>query len=161
TGGGKLKRARDVLTWTFTKEQSKVILARMERLKTLVQIALENDHLFVLTFLDTSFILIHPSKLTREIEKQTRVTASHTSTIRQQDLPRMESKLDRLSQAHHTQEWERHIQLMEWLSPLDFAAQHSDMIRRRQEGTGEWFLKSTQFSKWFQGPRETLFCPGI
>jgi hypothetical protein len=47
TDGGRLKKAREALLWKFTKEEVDGILARMERLKTLVGIALQMDHLYV------------------------------------------------------------------------------------------------------------------
>ncbi|OCL01946.1 hypothetical protein AOQ84DRAFT_199979 [Glonium stellatum] len=50
---------------------------------------------------------------------------------------------------------------MQWLSPIDFAAQQYDIISRKEEGTGQWFLDSAQFHAWQQGPDRTLFCPGI
>ena len=45
TDGGRLKKAGDALMWKFKKEEVAGILARMERLKTLVEIALQMDHL--------------------------------------------------------------------------------------------------------------------
>lgn len=42
TDGGRLKNA---LIWKFKKEEVDAILAQMERLKTLTQIALQMDHL--------------------------------------------------------------------------------------------------------------------
>ncbi|KAL9048114.1 MAG: hypothetical protein Q9162_007855 [Coniocarpon cinnabarinum] len=50
---------------------------------------------------------------------------------------------------------------MQWLSPIDFTAQQSDIISRRQDGTAQWFLESLKFKSWLQGPDKTLFCPGI
>jgi hypothetical protein len=50
---------------------------------------------------------------------------------------------------------------MEWLSPTDFPAQQHDIITRRQEGTGQWFLDSLKFKRWLQGSDKTLFCPGM
>lgn len=50
---------------------------------------------------------------------------------------------------------------MEWLSPTDFSDQQHDIIARRQEGTGQWFLDSFEFKRWLQGSDKTLFCPGI
>ena len=46
TGGGKMK-VGDALVWKFKKEEIASILGRMERLKTLVQVALQMDHLLV------------------------------------------------------------------------------------------------------------------
>ncbi len=39
--------------------------------------------------------------------------------------------------------------------------QQSDLIGRRQEGTGQWLLVSKQFKDWVNGNGETLLCPGI
>jgi Cdc6-like AAA superfamily ATPase len=50
---------------------------------------------------------------------------------------------------------------MEWLSPTDFPTQQHDIITRRQEGTGQWFLDSPKFKRWLQGSDKTLFCSGI
>jgi hypothetical protein len=50
---------------------------------------------------------------------------------------------------------------MEWLSLTDFPAQQHDIITRREEGTGQWFLDSQEFKRWLQGSDKTLFCPGI
>lgn len=51
--------------------------------------------------------------------------------------------------------------VLDWLSRTTHRAQHNDIIRRRQEGTGVWFLSSHQFIEWLSGPPRTLFCPGI
>lgn len=45
TGGGQLKKFGRALVWKFKKEELDAILARMERLKTLIEIALQIDHL--------------------------------------------------------------------------------------------------------------------
>jgi hypothetical protein len=45
TDGGRLKKAGEALMWKFRKEEVASILAQIERLKGLVGIALEMDHL--------------------------------------------------------------------------------------------------------------------
>jgi hypothetical protein len=45
TDGGRLKKAGDILMWKFKKEEVDSILGRIGRLKSLVQIALQRDHL--------------------------------------------------------------------------------------------------------------------
>lgn len=47
TGGGKMKKVGEALVWKFKKEEIASILGRMERLKTLVQVALQMDHVSV------------------------------------------------------------------------------------------------------------------
>lgn len=51
--------------------------------------------------------------------------------------------------------------ILDWLSPVDYAAQQSDFVSRRQAGTGQWLLDSTEFQEWLKTDKNTLFCPGI
>jgi hypothetical protein len=51
--------------------------------------------------------------------------------------------------------------VLDWLTPVDFAVQQSDIISRRQEGTGTWFTDSPEFLSWVHVGNRTLFCPGI
>jgi Cdc6-like AAA superfamily ATPase len=51
--------------------------------------------------------------------------------------------------------------VVKWISPTDYPAQQSDIIGRRQEGTGQWFLDAPEFATWLSEPKGTLFCPGI
>ncbi|OCK92309.1 ankyrin, partial [Cenococcum geophilum 1.58] len=113
TEGGRLKKTGEALVWKFKKEEIASILARMERLKTLVEIALQMDHF----------------KLSQAIK-------------------------DDMDHA-------KHDKLMAWISPMDFPAQQSDFIGRRQEGTGQWFLDAPEFKVWLHQPKKTLLCPGI
>jgi len=61
----------------------------------------------------------------------------------------------------NAQSLQQHHTIMEWLSLTDFPAQQRDIISRRQEGTGQWFLDTPEFKRWLQGSDKTLFCPGI
>jgi Cdc6-like AAA superfamily ATPase len=54
-----------------------------------------------------------------------------------------------------------HENILEWLTPINYAPQQSDYIRRRQQGTGQWLLNSTEFQTWLNNGKQTLFCPGI
>ncbi len=46
-------------------------------------------------------------------------------------------------------------------TPFDYVDQHNDFIRRRQPGTGQWFLASPEYQAWRDGDKQALFCPGI
>jgi hypothetical protein len=59
------------------------------------------------------------------------------------------------------QEDEDRQKILEWLSPTNFPTQQHDIISQRQDGTAQWFLASTEFKKWLDGPDKVLFCPGI
>jgi hypothetical protein len=47
TTGHGLRKIGQVLAWKFTKEEVMALLSQIERIKSLVQIALEMDHMFV------------------------------------------------------------------------------------------------------------------
>jgi Cdc6-like AAA superfamily ATPase len=51
--------------------------------------------------------------------------------------------------------------LLEWISSSDYPAQQSDIIKCRQEGTGQWFLDEPKVARWLDDAKTTLFCPGI
>ena len=61
----------------------------------------------------------------------------------------------------HTQHNQEQEAILNWLTPTDYAAQQSDFIVRRQEGTGQWLLDSDEFKTWLETDKQTLFCPGI
>lgn len=63
----------------------------------------------------------------------------------------MKSKLDRGED----------IKILNWLTPIDYGPQQTDYIRRRQPGTGQWLLDSTEYQEWLSTDKQTLFCPGI
>ncbi|KAL8941302.1 MAG: hypothetical protein Q9216_002321 [Gyalolechia sp. 2 TL-2023] len=37
----------------------------------------------------------------------------------------------------------------------------ADIISKTREGTGAWFIQSTQFRRWISSPKATIWCPGI
>ncbi|KAI0412872.1 ankyrin repeat-containing domain protein [Xylaria grammica] len=51
--------------------------------------------------------------------------------------------------------------ILHWLSQIDFADQQTDLLRRREPGTGEWLLASSKYRSWIKSRRRTLFCPGV
>lgn len=59
------------------------------------------------------------------------------------------------------QEQQYHREVLDWLTPTDYATQQSDFISRRQKGTGQWFLESQEYQNWVTTKSEALFCPGI
>lgn len=61
------------------------------------------------------------------------------------------------------QEDQKRQDILNWLSPVDdlHSQQQFDFLRRRQDGTGLWFLQSNEFQDWLHGEKKTLFCPGI
>ena len=53
------------------------------------------------------------------------------------------------------------LELLNWLSPLNFAAQHNQHRQSRCYGTGQWFLESDHFRAWSETKFPVLWCPGL
>ncbi|RYP05212.1 hypothetical protein DL765_009909 [Monosporascus sp. GIB2] len=53
------------------------------------------------------------------------------------------------------------LELLDWISPVDYGHQQSDFLRRRQPGTGQWLLDSEEYQTWLKRSKQTLYCPGI
>jgi len=87
--------------------------------------------------------LTERSKLSQAIKDDTNVVRAHVAMVQQY------------------QDNAKHSKMAKWLSPTDYPAQQSDIIRRKQEGTGQWFLDAPEFASWLGRPKGTLFCPGI
>ncbi|KAF3031163.1 hypothetical protein E8E12_000410 [Didymella heteroderae] len=129
-----LNKTAKTLLWKYIRDDAERILLRIERLKSLVQIALELDHF----------------KLSQAIKSCVRSLQDDNKTIRAG-----------VGAIQQDQDRQRHRLIMDWLSSDDFEAQHADLIARRQANTGVWFLDSSEFTEWIHGASQTLFCPGI
>ncbi|KAL6406243.1 hypothetical protein AUP68_10413 [Ilyonectria robusta] len=53
------------------------------------------------------------------------------------------------------------VEILDWLTPIDYGPLQSDYLRRRQPATGNWLLGSEEFLGWLAASKQTLFCPGI
>ena len=53
------------------------------------------------------------------------------------------------------------LKILDWLTYTDYGRQQTDHFKRRQPGTGQWFLNSQEYESWAEEPRKTLFCPGM
>lgn len=56
---------------------------------------------------------------------------------------------------------EQDKELLNWLTHVDYGPQHSDYLRRRQPGAGQWLLDCDTYQRWVEEPGQRLFCPGI
>ncbi|EXK78267.1 hypothetical protein FOQG_17045 [Fusarium oxysporum f. sp. raphani 54005] len=73
-----------------------------------------------------------------------------TSAIRE-NTTHTRAKLDR----------KEDVEILDWLTPIDYGPQQSDYLSRRQPETGNWLLQSEEFLDWLAASNKTLFCPGI
>ncbi|KAJ0417684.1 purine and uridine phosphorylase [Aspergillus carlsbadensis] len=51
--------------------------------------------------------------------------------------------------------------ILNWLTPTDYNPQQADHLRRREPNTGQWLLRSTEYTHWMKTAGQILFFPGI
>ncbi|KAJ7681672.1 hypothetical protein B0H17DRAFT_58006 [Mycena rosella] len=67
-----------------------------------------------------------------------------------------------VSQQHRRdQDTAQRMQVIAWLSPINFFLRHADIAAARQPGTGGWLLENPRFKKWVSDSGGRLWCPGI
>ncbi|KAF2752630.1 hypothetical protein EJ05DRAFT_490767 [Pseudovirgaria hyperparasitica] len=109
TNESGITKLGQTIMWKLKKEEIESILLRIERLKTLVQIVLELDHL----------------KLSQALKTGIHTVQNDTQAVKQN------------TDAFWSVEEKRQVDsLTEWISTPNYPAQQSDIISARQEDTG-------------------------
>ncbi|OJJ40823.1 hypothetical protein ASPWEDRAFT_235243 [Aspergillus wentii DTO 134E9] len=52
-------------------------------------------------------------------------------------------------------------EILNWLTPVDYELEQSNIFSRHEPGTGRWLLDSEEYQAWASQTMQTLFCPGI
>src|SRR6201999_479064 len=55
---------------------------------------------------------------------------------------------------------QEHETILKWLPPTEYATQQSEYLRKREPGTSQWVLESTEFREWLETDTQPLFCHG-
>ncbi|KAF4119675.1 Ankyrin repeat [Geosmithia morbida] len=131
---GSVSRLGKSLMWPFKSGEFRDTITVIDRQKSLLLLALENDHF----------------ALSKEIRENTR-------TI----LVGMDGVKENLQQMTERNDAKDRLAVINWIPAADYGSQQCDFISRRQKGTGEWLLTSHEFRAWKKGDQGALFCPGM
>jgi hypothetical protein len=61
---------------------------------------------------------------------------------------------------HQDQERQVRNELLEWLTPVNYDAQHHEHLSKRSPESGKWFLEHPHFQQLLNGNEKTLLCQG-
>lgn len=53
----------------------------------------------------------------------------------------------------HSQMSVHQKEVLDWISPMDYAPQQSDIFSRREPGNGGWLLESDEYNSWVKGDK--------
>ncbi|KAJ7589687.1 hypothetical protein C8J56DRAFT_939310, partial [Mycena floridula] len=132
---GKVSRAwQTVVTWPLLdKADVTDLLLQVERLKTLIGLVLQGDHI----------------ALSREIHRNTEAL--------KESMGEMSRQVDGVTRKLDDQEFRA---FLNWLSSLDFQQTQKKVFSQHTTGTGKWFLEAPEFRQWIKGSVRLLWCPG-
>ena len=149
-------RLLTTLLWPFQEREVRELLTLVEREKSLLQLALANNSRKLL------------QEIKRTADENSAQLESLTNLLEATSLEtshQLRSITRGLTDLHNSQDGRDESRtrqaMLEWLSPVDHAAQQSDFLSRRQPGTGQWLLDSPELHEWISSDASTLFCPGI
>jgi len=158
------------LKWPFQEKDVNRIIGAIEREKTLLSLALANDCRKLMQDIKKSAGKNGEqlAKLIDSVKGASNSTQTRFSEL-EDSLTRVHGSqagikegIDRLRNRHDdSQSAEERKEILGWLTPVDYVAQQNDFLARRQPGTGQWLLDSTEFKEWVANGNQTLFCPGI
>ena len=150
-----IQRLGKQLKWKFEKSEMRDILNKIERIKTLVNIALTDD-LFTLSQA--------MSKELSAIGKEISVVGEGVIALHGGQQMIGEGVLDinvGVTALNTGQQEEERGKIENWLSPIDFRYRHREILKGAQAGTRQWLFEDKKFRSWVDADRGTLWCPGI
>ncbi len=150
-----VKKLGKQFVWKFEKDDFEEILRKIERVKSLVNIALTSD-LFTLSQAMKKDL----STICEEVVDMNHgVTNLHGGQQRiREGISDISVGVDALN-AEQRDEERRKVE--NWLSLVDFRSRQQEILKGAQAGTRQWLFDSRKFQNWVNAGRGTLWCPGI
>ncbi|KAF8878403.1 hypothetical protein BD779DRAFT_1210034 [Infundibulicybe gibba] len=163
------------LRWPFHQEDVRATLDKIERLKSLVSLALQTS---LLNFIEKArnelaVVGLNVEEIRSIIASLEASQRAHTKQIEslQGDLISLGATLQGAADGitamqnsvaaidRNQQEQERRA-IISWLSAPEFDQKRITAFEKRAPGTGEWFLRHPKFAAWRRGEFNVLWCPG-
>ncbi|KAJ7576471.1 ankyrin repeat-containing domain protein [Mycena floridula] len=136
----RTEKVIQILKWPLDKAEITDLLQQVERVKSFIMLALQNDHI----------------ALSRAIHQCVQQMSTHVDHVKDK-VTEIADGAKRI-QAHNMNADLRAFS--EWLSPIDFQAIQQKHLAKRVPGTGHWLTADVEFERWMAGQINILWCPG-
>ena len=143
-----VKKLGKQLMWKFGKSEMEDVLNKIERIKTLVSLALTGDLI----------------SLSHAMNKEVTDINLGVTALRdgQQEIGERVSDINvSVTALNVGQRDEERRKIEDWLSPIDFRSRQQEILKWAQAGTRQWLFDSEKFRNWINNDYGTLWCPGI
>ena len=140
------------LKWPFNEKEVAKILAAIEREKSLLGLALENDY---------RKLMVEIKKSSNENKRQIEKLVDGFGHVEESQAD-LHCKLDCLTtRQDDRQAADRTRDILQWLSPVDPSISHEAALEIHQPGTNDWFLSNDEFNNWRHAKDPLLWLTGI
>ncbi|KAJ7591924.1 ankyrin repeat-containing domain protein [Mycena floridula] len=163
--GSQTKKLLKTLTWSLDKADVMELLVRVERVKSLVMLAIQNDHvkLSEMIYADLqgmqTLVASGMDDISHKIDNISGTIGGVGNQV--QDLS---TQIEPIAVGiHQVQAQSMTADLRafaNWLSPLNFEATQYNFVSTCTPSTGEWLLADAEFRRWIAGHVGILWCPG-
>ncbi|KAI4638130.1 hypothetical protein J4E93_010439 [Alternaria ventricosa] len=162
---------RGSLKWPFQEKDVQKLIQSIEREKILINLALSRDSRKLLREIkecaeqnnrDLALLLQSMDMSASKIGEEFCKLNDHMSQIQTLQVG-LHHDVERLqSTDHHRESSKKRDAVLQWLSTYDHASKHHDILSKRQEGTGNWFLESKAYDTWLDNSSaRKLLCTGL
>ncbi|KAJ7591950.1 ankyrin repeat-containing domain protein [Mycena floridula] len=161
SSGGQSKKLFKTLTWSLDKADVTELLLRVDRVKSLVMLAIQNDHvkLSEMIYADLQAMKTGMDDITHKVDNISGTIGGVGNQV--QDLS---TQIEPIAVGiHQVQAQSMTADLrafVNWLSPLNFEATQYNFVSSCTPSTGEWLLADAEFQRWTAGHVGILWCPG-
>ncbi|KAJ7591985.1 ankyrin repeat-containing domain protein [Mycena floridula] len=161
SSGGQGRKLFKTLTWSLDKADVTELLVRVERVKSLVMLAIQNDHvkLSEMIYADLQAMKTGMDDITHKVD-----SISGTIGGVGNQVEGLSTQIGPIAVGiHQVQAQSMTADLRafaNWLSPLNFEATQYNFVSSCTPSTGEWLLADAEFRRWTAGHVGILWCPG-
>ncbi|KAJ7591920.1 ankyrin repeat-containing domain protein [Mycena floridula] len=165
SSGGQSKKLFKTLTWSLDKSDVTELLVRVERVKSLVMLAIQNDHvkLSEMIYADLQAMQTLVATGMDDISHKVNSISGTIGGVGNQ-VEGLSTQIEPIAIGiHQVQAQSMTADLRafaNWLSPLNFEATQYNFVSSCTPSTGEWLLADAEFQRWTAGHVRILWCPG-
>ncbi|KAF2116888.1 hypothetical protein BDV96DRAFT_37679 [Lophiotrema nucula] len=176
------KRLKSVLQWPYKENETFKLINAVERYKTLFGLALGDNHIRLSRVIKENMEMLkveletvrdsvqqHSERLDTLNQTAGAIGEAMQSSTRRLDAlhsvsrevrDELQQNSQRLLRLDIEREDSEFTHIFHWLSSWNFRERQRDIMSVRVKDTGDWFLRSKEYTDWLAAKPSTLLCRG-
>ncbi|KAJ7582111.1 hypothetical protein C8J56DRAFT_832326 [Mycena floridula] len=151
----RTQKVLQALKWSIDKGEVAELMQKIERVKSLITLALQND-LVTLNHMIRDDIREAKTVISKGVDDLSADISGIGNEVRNMS-DKLTPMVERV-QSHIMSDDMR--KFVDWLSCLDFQTTQQHLISQWTPGTVDWFIENAKFQDWTAGKFGVLWCPG-